>query len=116
MNNNMQDILKNYYANGGKTLFEGWETPYVVDASDIFSRYRLTPKQKDDWNNMEAQVLSNMGMYGITSPQTLGLVQKEIAKLNINLTIDAIMPSDFTPGGLAYSTPIEKGDSPYQWI
>jgi len=87
------------------TQVEGWETPYVVDASDIFDRYRLTPKQQDDWNNMEAQVLSNMGMYGITAPQTLGLVQKELAKLNINLTIDAIMPSDYTPGSLAYSIP-----------
>lgn len=77
----------------------------VVDAGHIFSRYRLTPKQQDDWLNMEAQVLSNMGMYGITAPQTLGLVQKELAKLGINITIDAIMPNDSTPGTLAYSSP-----------
>ena len=106
MNNNMQDILKYYYANGGKTLFETrYKNLNLVDASDIFSRYRLTPKQKDDWNNMEAQVFGNIPMYGITAPQTLGLVQKELAKLGINITIDAIMPHDTTPGSLAYSTP-----------
>ena len=47
MNNNMQDILKNYYASGGKTLFESdeqlAEAPYLdknyipVDIDDILA-------------------------------------------------------------------------------
>ena len=31
MNNNMQDILKNYYASGGKTLFEAPIIPQKID-------------------------------------------------------------------------------------
>ena len=95
------------------TQVESAENRDVVDASDIFLHYSRskrsslipTPKQKDDWLNMEAQVFRNIPMYGTTAPQTIGLVRKELAKLGINITIDAITPRSSPMGRLEYSTP-----------
>lgn len=48
MNNNMQDILKNYYAAGGKTLFE--------TAEQLDERLRYTGGEKPPWYEKAVQL------------------------------------------------------------
>ena len=85
-------------------LDEGPVGKALATAEDIAFPYLSTMRQQDEWMKLEELVLKNIAQYGTTSPQTIGLIRNELAKLGSNIKINAITPNN-DGTGLLYSTP-----------
>ena len=81
MNNNMQDILKNYYANGGKTLFESEEqldegvittALIVATLTSMLSQVPEVNPEKNDLQQVASQLLQKELQNPDVTPAVIG--------------------------------------------